>query len=91
MSTTWHKDTRLLVEELARTGEPFDVYDLRRAGAQPPPGPYYWGSLFAAAYRVGIVFPLSGYRQPEEKHLKPVRRWQGTPALFDASQWKGTA
>lgn len=88
MKTQWYQDTKKIVEALAESGQPFDVSDVRSAGATSPPNSNYWGVLFAASQRLGIVWALGEHRVPGSSNNKPVRRWQGHTRLF-ASDWTG--
>jgi hypothetical protein len=51
----WTTQAFAALEELARTGEPFNASTLTARGLPNPPSPSMWGHLFKEASRVKII------------------------------------
>lgn len=77
----WRTDAIQVATELAKTGEPFTIDDLRRNGVPDPDKPQRWGSLIAALKAIDVIrfHSLTLHRQPSGDQVG-LRVWVGTTA-----------
>ena len=71
----WYQGAMVAVQQLARSGRGFDVDHVASLTGEPPAA-VYWGALFAAATKLGVVEAV-GCRVAGDGRL--VRVYWGSP------------
>lgn len=77
--STWRAAALNGLQELARTGEVFEAYDLILLGVPEPEHSSRWGALFNAAARAGII-TAAGFGPSKRPTVRgsALRLWRGT-------------
>jgi hypothetical protein len=77
----WADGVLSAIQEMARTGRPFQAFDLvREFDLTEPEKPCQWGPIFARAHRDGVIVRVGAapsHRRTVSKSLTSV--WRGAP------------
>lgn len=76
-NTDWWQAGLATVQKLAKTGKPFDAYDVAQVIGEPY-HPNHWGALFQAAKKHGLIEPHDFHQSTRPSRSGGVcRRWIG--------------
>lgn len=77
--TDWKADALVVIEDLAKTGNPFNADTLRARGVPEPPNHQnQWGGLFTAAKNRGLITKADySSSQRKSRHGGFLHAWRG--------------